>query len=330
MGTKKGFTLVELLVVIAIIGMLVGLLLPAVQQAREAARVATCSNNLRQLGTACLNHETQTRAYPSGGWHYHVVGDADRGLGGNQPGAWTFSLLPFIEQDNLYNLTHLGEAPTSAPSATKKSKARETLQTPLKIYHCPSRRVAKLYPMSSSSSSKNSLWNGTCPDTLAKGDYAANYGDTLSNAETTTMAPSSYSQAATYSWENDTTFNGIIYRHSSVMKDDIIDGTTHTFMLGEKYLNPDCYESVRVTDDNEGIHFGADNDNQRGTYNNTGRLPRQDRLGADYSSFGSAHSGSFGVTMCDGSVRRLSYTIELSVFRYLGNREDGTVTQLPE
>ncbi len=84
-AVRRGFTLVELLVVITIIGILIGLLLPAVQSAREAARRTQCSNNIRQLALAALQHETANRSLPSGGWGWGWVGDPDHGYGLGSP-----------------------------------------------------------------------------------------------------------------------------------------------------------------------------------------------------------------------------------------------------
>src|SRR5262249_46784450 len=131
------FTLVELLVVIAIIGILIALLLPAVQAAREAARRSQCKNNLKQLGLACQNHLNSQRAFPSGGWGWHWVGDPDRGYGTNQPGGWTYSLLSFIEGDTTRNL---GKGLPYGTGVGKKYDALSQMQLQSSsTFVCPSR-----------------------------------------------------------------------------------------------------------------------------------------------------------------------------------------------
>src|SRR5438067_4283147 len=101
---RLGFTLVELLVVIAIIGVLVALLLPAVQAAREAARRMHCQNNLKQMGLGWHNHTDVNGHLPTGGWGWGWVGDADQGVGKLQTGSWTFNILPYIEQKTIYDM----------------------------------------------------------------------------------------------------------------------------------------------------------------------------------------------------------------------------------
>ncbi len=100
---RRGFTLVELLVVIAIIGVLVSLLLPAVQNAREAGRRTQCMNNLKQLGLAAQQNLEKLRRFPSGGWGPQWIGDPDRGNSIKQPGGWVYQLLPYMEQQALYD-----------------------------------------------------------------------------------------------------------------------------------------------------------------------------------------------------------------------------------
>ena len=96
---KRAFTLVELLVVITIIGILIALLLPAVQAAREAARRTQCSNNLKQLALSSLNLEQTQRHFPTGGWGFLDTGDPNRGTGRNQPGGWLSTSCRFSSSD---------------------------------------------------------------------------------------------------------------------------------------------------------------------------------------------------------------------------------------
>src|SRR3974377_190559 len=100
---RRGFTLVELLVVIAIIGILIGLLLPAINAAREAGRRMQCSNHLKQMGLAWQNHATSSGWFPTGGWGWTWVGNPNRGFGKAQPGGWTYNVLPWMEFRDLHD-----------------------------------------------------------------------------------------------------------------------------------------------------------------------------------------------------------------------------------
>ena len=138
---RRGFTLVELLVVIAIIGVLVSLLLPAVQNAREAGRRAQCMNNLKQLGLANQQNLEKLRRYVTGGWGPQYIGDPDRGNSANQPGGWVYNLLPYMEQDTLHEY---GQGLTGSDRVTA---ALKVLSTPVNFMLCPSRGASGLSPL---------------------------------------------------------------------------------------------------------------------------------------------------------------------------------------
>ncbi|MDO4585447.1 MAG: DUF1559 domain-containing protein [Planctomycetia bacterium] len=320
---RNAFTLVELLVVIAIIGMLVGLLLPAVQQAREAARVMQCNNNLRQMALAALNHEATTGAFPSGGWIHKWEGDPDFGLGDKQPGSWMYSILPFLEQQALWEL---GADGNMEIDATIKSANVTRAQTPVSVFYCPSRRPCRTYHGAVGGYNCNGINNIS-----AKTEYNACVGDGYSPVSTDLKT---YEEALAAVIKYGKT--GITYAKSKTQMGEIRDGTSNTFLYGEKYLCRDKYEVTSngnaANGDNQTLWAGPDNDSFRLTKNDAEGTyrPLQDRDQYDSGGiFGSAHSGAFGMCMADGSTQRINYSIDMEIYSYLGTKADGKVAILP-
>jgi prepilin-type N-terminal cleavage/methylation domain-containing protein len=317
---RSAFTLVELLVVIAIIGMLVGLLLPAVQQAREAARQMQCGNNLKQQGLASLNHESTTKAMPSGGWDGYWVGDGDQGFGETQPGGWTFSLLPYMEQNAVFMLGANGVIETDQ---TQKDGAKTRAETVIPVFNCPSRRSAIAYPYALSAV----LINTTACTVTGKLDYAGNGGDSGNgNWNSGGYGTSPNTIAAGRTQTKSITCSGVIFFKSAVTMGEIRDGTSNTYLIGEKYVCNTHYEDGKDGGDDIVVYCGNDEDIIR----QGNSQPFQDRNAIQQGSFGSAHAGSFGMAMCDGSVQRISYAIDLETNRYLAHKSDGKAVTLPQ
>jgi len=314
---RHGFTLVELLVVIAIIAMLVTLLLPAVQAAREAARLTQCTNHIKQLALGGLNHESAHGFLPSNGWGYRWVGDPDLGFGKTQPGGWAFTVLPFIEEESLFR--------SAVGSADKPARVAHMVSQPVGTFMCPSRRQPQAYPFTKS----YTFNNAAATPLVARGDYAGNAGDQPACAQT---GPSSVRGAENYAWcgpgaqgwqigtmPQNWKANGACFQRSEVNSGHIVDGMSKTYLLGERYLNPLNYLDGRDFSDDQCLYQGHDNDVARWTQ----LPPQRDQAGvASYWNFGSSHAATFQMAMCDGSVHRVDYGIETDIHRMNGNRAD--------
>jgi prepilin-type N-terminal cleavage/methylation domain-containing protein len=314
-----GFTLVELLVVIAIIGVLVGLLLPAVQASREAARRTSCQSNLKQMGLAFQNHHSAQQFFPSGGWGWGWTGDADRGYDERQPAGWTFNVLPYMEYSEL-RMLGAGDTATNKMAANARR-----IGTPVKFFYCPSRRAARLYPGAGAVNS-NSVSGGTC-----KTDYAANCGSQARcEIDPGPGAPSPPDPSQVAPPAMPTLENGISYRCSKVDIAQVRDGLSYTIAVGEKYMPEVAYTSGADAADNENAFVGYDNDLFRSTNGNFG-LPGPDFANvANQLVYGSAHGAGFFAVFCDGSVRTIGYSVDALVYDSLGSRADGRKISLPD
>ena len=306
--SRRGFTLVELLVVITIIGMLMALLLPAVQGAREAGRRTQCQNNLRNLGLAVDNHLSAMRFYPTGGWGFRWVGDPDRGYAERQPGGWVFNVLAFMEETQARNLG------ADAPPPQKQQHATAVTQHPVALLYCPTRRQNQLYPFIDVE--MRPPYNADMVPMVAKSDYAINAGDvdfgggpgprTLEDGD-----------RKDYPWNDFSNATGISYLRSRVQDASIRDGKSSTYCIGEKYRSTGDWDEG----DDQSMYVGYDFDTFRWT--GLAMPPMHDRDQGEPFRFGSAHPHGVNFVFCDGSVRPVSFEIDPEVHRRLGNRKDG-------
>ena len=323
-GTPRAFTLVELLVVIAIIGILIALLLPAVQAAREAARRAQCSNNLKQIATASMTHESTHGFFQTGGWGWRWTGDPDQGFGKTQPGGWIYNLLPYMERSDVHDMG------AGMDKARKHAAAAVMNATPVSTFNCPSRRPAIAYPAYYKGyiNVDNSLI-----EVDARTDYASNGGDHYQEGGSalnftgprdieTGMDPNYTDWPA---WAE--RMNGIVSIRSQVKISDISDGTSNTYLAGEKPVMPEKYMTFQHPNDNQSMYSGLDWDTNRHADPRIVLKPdylitTQDTLILNFA-FGSAHVSGCHMVFCDGSTHMINYDIDPTIHACLGNRADG-------
>ncbi|MEM8945349.1 MAG: DUF1559 domain-containing protein [Planctomycetota bacterium] len=337
--TTAGFTLVELLVVIAIIGVLVSLLLPAVQAAREAARRTQCVNNMKQLGLAALNFESSYGYYPTAGevdWSTWFSPASASPTYPHENLGWAYQILPFMEQQQIYDLR-------STLFASGGDAADLAGEAVVDAFHCPSRGIA------------GTVTNGA-GITRNVLDYAS-----FKNGGNADVLPFEGSPPGWAQWQHnsdpyDDEINGLVWTgiiakiaqlntgSGQLFKfrkvTSIPDGTSNTVMFGEKAKFIDQYTLVvqnfwDVRGFGGGYYNGAHGSNTRQARhepNNRNKdtlapdtTPLSERMWGGGRGFGSAHPGVFNVAMGDGSVTGWQLEMDILLLDALGITDDGRV-----
>jgi prepilin-type N-terminal cleavage/methylation domain-containing protein len=325
--SRRGFTLVELLVVIAIIGILIALLLPAVQAAREAARRAQCTNNLKQFGIAVHNYEDACKTLPPA---YNMGAPNSDGFF-----TWFAHTLPYMEQQNAFELI----ADIKTKFATAPNLQTNIAQIQVPGYFCPTRRTGPNFMRATTVTNTTAL--GVAGGTTS--DYAAvGLGD-----DVTVPLPDGYIVSANNRAEAlAPARNPFIAGSTTVVEHvkgkfgfkDILDGTSNTAIIGEKHIWQPCLNigvsaatNLTCADGSVlGMRFFAQLHSVRYLEFPITRgssaavaLPSAPTSGVHWASFGSWHPGICQFAFADGSVHALRNTTSMTILWKLGDRRDG-------
>lgn len=300
---RHAFTLVELLVVIAIIAMLVTLLLPAVQSAREAARRAQCSNNLRQWGLGALNHESANQIFPYG-TGYSAPGGERPGIPPYNGMGWMVRTLPFVEEQGIYDQIepHM-KGEFGRQQGLNHPNLAQVVQTQFATLVCPSDGSST--PLLT----EQWQWKNT---PVAASNYKGVMGDNE-------MAQTSSFGGNPFCNRGQVECTGMIWRTSDLWKrkvKHITDGTSKTMMIGED-----------VTAHNWHAMWSFSNGDSSSTYAplNYKPFPPDPATWWDMRGFRSEHPGGALFCNVDGSVRFLAENVQLQVYRAMSTIDGGEV-----
>lgn len=290
---RNGFTLIELLVVIAIIAMLIALLLPAVQQAREAARRTQCRNNLKQIGVAMHNYHETAQMLPPG-WIGVTSGQVD--VGGVNGWSWASRLLPQLDQASLYNTINFDVAVGSASNLAPRTKV-------LAVYRCASDVGPEKWTIP--------VAGGSTPlADVAAASYSGVFG-TDEIEDCNGLTPGSAC-----------TSDGAFFLNSQVRFADIRDGLSTTLLVGERVTRSESGWLYTWT----GVISGGENPIVR-ILGDTDVTPNKNLIRMD--EFASYHKDGSQFLFGDGSVKFISTSIDLTVYRALASRDKGEVVSEP-
>jgi prepilin-type N-terminal cleavage/methylation domain-containing protein/prepilin-type processing-associated H-X9-DG protein len=295
-GRRPAFTLIELLVVIAIIAVLMGLLLPAIQKARESASRSQCTNNLHQIGLALHSYHGIYERFPPG-----CVGNGGTASAPNPAWAWSTLILPYMEQENLYNQF----SPDTLSLQTAFQNNLGALQLPIKTYLCPSDPGGTLGDLNDNRKFTQVVKGQSIA--IARSNYPGNGGNA-----------------------GGTPTDGIFGVDSHVKITDITDGTSNTLLVGERDSLQGRYAALWAGQSAEAQIVGTEalwgltEYRMMDGYNGTTNVPE--------AAFGSAHSLGANFLLCDGSVRFISNNVDWGstvagnpplTFNNLGSKADG-------
>jgi prepilin-type N-terminal cleavage/methylation domain-containing protein len=326
--SENGFTLVELLVVIAIIGILIALLLPAVQAAREAGRRAQCTNNMKQVALGLHNYHGARKRLP-GGSHYDPADIFTPPMNFT----WAGKLLPYIEAEALFQQFN-----KRFPLGSPVNKA--ALETPIPTYICPSdpQSYQPLLPkradwgVSNGATTSPGLWYAacigpTCPDLCLIGP------DTVPSPSNFNCQGCNYGTALGGScqvYKLGPFFVGMFGRDPRAIQfREVTDGLSKTFMIGETLPGDSVYNGVHVHNYSTlPTHWAPNNGINDGVMTGVSPTPN-DGIGHRANSFKSKHPGGLQMAMGDGSVHFIVETIDYRLWNALGSRAGGETAMLP-